>query len=46
MDLSNEFLEADGTIDKKIMPDYLHLSEAGYERWAKAIQPKLEELGL
>lgn len=46
MDLSNEFLEADGTIDKQIMPDYLHLSEAGYERWAKAIQPKLEELGL
>ena len=46
MDLSNEFLEPDGTIDKKIMPDYLHLSEAGYERWARAIQPKLEELGL
>lgn len=46
MDLSNEFLKADGTIDKKIMPDYLHLSEAGYERWAKAIQPKLEKLGL
>jgi len=46
LDLSNEFLNADGTISKEIMPDYLHLSAEGYERWAKAIQPKLEELGL
>ena len=33
------FLEDDGTISKKIMPDYLHLSEEGYQRWADAIVP-------
>ena len=46
MDVGNEFLEPDGTISRDIMPDYLHLNAEGYERWAKAIQPKLEELGL
>jgi lysophospholipase L1-like esterase len=46
MDLSNEFMEPDGTISKTVMPDYLHLNAEGYERWAKAIQPKLAELGL
>ena len=33
------FLEDDGTISKEIMPDYLHLSEEGYQRWADAIVP-------
>ena len=28
------------------MPDLLHLNEEGYERWARAIEPKLVELGL
>ena len=46
MDISNQFLEADGTISKTIMPDYLHLSEEGYRRWADAIAPKLAELGM
>ena len=46
MDIGNEFLEADGTISKDIMPDYLHINAERYERWAKAIQPTLEELGL
>ena len=35
------FLEDDGTISKEIMPDYLHLSEEGYQRWADAIVPTL-----
>jgi len=26
------------------MPDYLHLSERGYEIWGNAIEPKLKEL--
>ncbi len=33
------FLQDDGTISQEIMPDYLHLSEAGYQRWADAIVP-------
>ncbi len=46
MDLANAFLEKDGTLSKEIMPDLLHLNEEGYERWAKAIEPKLKEFGL
>jgi lysophospholipase L1-like esterase len=26
------------------MPDYLHLSRKGYEIWAEAIRPVMEEL--
>lgn len=46
LDISDQFLESDGTIDKKIMPDQLHLSTEGYRRWATALEPTLKELGL
>ena len=45
-DISSSFMAADGTLPKEIMPDKLHLSAKGYELWAKAIAPKLKELGL
>ena len=41
-----EMMEDDGTISKEIMPDLLHLSPAGYQIWADALEPKLQELGL
>ncbi len=44
MDFGSQLIEADGTISKNIMPDYLHPSEAGYKIWAEAIEPKLKEL--
>jgi lysophospholipase L1-like esterase len=44
MDIAERFLEEDGTISKEIMPDYLHLSPAGYERWAQAIEPRVSSL--
>lgn len=44
LDFGSQLIETDGTISKEIMPDFLHLSEAGYEIWAKAIEPKLKEL--
>jgi lysophospholipase L1-like esterase len=44
LDLGPKFLAADGTLDKKIMPDLLHLSPEGYEIWATAIDAKLGEL--
>ena len=37
-------LEADGSLDRKIMPDFLHLSPRGYEIWASSIEGKLKEL--
>lgn len=46
LDISDVFLEEDRSLSKEIMPDYLHLSEEGYQRWAKAMEPSLKELGL
>jgi lysophospholipase L1-like esterase len=46
MEIGQEFLEEDGSISREIMPDLLHLSTQGYERWAAALEPKLVELGL
>jgi len=43
-DIGEKFLESDGTLDKKIMPDLLHLSEAGYDIWAKAIKDDVTKL--
>jgi lysophospholipase L1-like esterase len=44
VDFGSELIEPDGSISKAIMPDYLHLSERGYEIWAQAIQPKLKKM--
>lgn len=46
LDIGDVFLAADGTLPEEIMPDALHLSEQGYQRWAEALEPKLKELGL
>jgi lysophospholipase L1-like esterase len=43
-DIGEKFLEKDGTLDKKIMPDFLHLSPAGYEIWANAIKDDVKAL--
>jgi len=45
LDLAPAFLDPDGkTLRPEIMPDYLHLSAAGYRRWGAAIEPKVKEL--
>ena len=46
LEIGDQFIESDGTISTEIMPDRLHLSKKGYERWAQALEPKLSELGL
>jgi lysophospholipase L1-like esterase len=43
-DLGTLFTRPDGSIDPKLMPDYLHLSAAGYELWGKALAPELERM--
>lgn len=43
-DIGSTFLKPDGTLTKDIMPDLLHLSPAGYQLWADAIEPKVKEL--
>lgn len=43
-DIGKEFLESDGTLSRKIMPDLLHLSPAGYQIWASAIKEDIQKL--
>ena len=43
-DIGEKFLESDGTLEKKIMPDFLHLSPEGYDIWAAAIKDDLAKL--
>jgi len=44
LDMSDAFVKADGTIDKAIMPDFLHLSREGYAIWARVMEPTLSAL--
>jgi lysophospholipase L1-like esterase len=44
LDISDKFLDKDGTLSKEIMPDFLHLSKKGYEIEAEAIKPTLAKL--
>jgi lysophospholipase L1-like esterase len=44
LDLSNKFLAPDGTLPRDIMPDGLHPSAKGYQIWADAMQPLLDEM--
>lgn len=44
MDFGHKFLSADGSISKRIMFDYLHLTTRGYHIWASAIGDKLSQM--
>ncbi len=44
LDIGDKFLSADGTISKAIMPDFLHLTEKGYQIWADAVKGPITEL--
>jgi lysophospholipase L1-like esterase len=37
--VGDEFVRGDGSLDEAAMPDFLHFSPAGYERWAGSIRP-------
>jgi lysophospholipase L1-like esterase len=43
-DIGPKFLNKDGGLEKKVMPDLLHLSPAGYEIWAEAIKDDIAKL--
>ena len=45
MDIGDEFLAADGTLPRGMFPDLLHPNEKGYQIWANALVPELEEIG-
>jgi len=44
LDLYEKFMELDGKISDKIMPDFLHLSKLGYKKWVKNLKPSIEAL--
>ena len=44
LDIGAKFLEADGSLSREVMPDYLHLSPKGYAIWADAIKGPVADL--
>lgn len=44
LDIGAKLANPDGSLSKEIMPDFLHLSEKGYEIWAEAMDPLLKEM--
>ena len=42
--IGHVFLEDDGSISPEIMPDALHLTTQGYQRWRDAIEPTLQSM--
>ena len=44
LDIDPRFLESDGTLPRSIMPDLLHPNERGYQIWAEAMEPTLDEM--
>jgi len=44
LDIGDKFLNADKSMSKDIMPDFLHPSAKGYEIWAKAIDETIKQM--
>lgn len=44
LDIGGKFLEADGSIAREVMYDFLHPSAKGYAIWADAMEPTLKKL--
>lgn len=43
IDFGDKFLNADGTMNRDLLPDTIHPSAKGYELWANAIQPIVDK---
>ncbi len=44
LDIGKKFLQDDGELTKEIMPDFLHLSQKGYEIWGDAVIPTIHAM--
>lgn len=44
LDIGAKLANPDGTLSTDVMPDFLHLSEKGYQIWADAMDPLLKEM--
>lgn len=43
LDITDKWLQPDGSISKEVMPDALHPNQKGYGVWAEALRPLLPE---
>ncbi len=43
IDIGPQLVEPDGTISRTMMPDFLHPTAKGYQIWAAAIQPVIDQ---
>jgi len=44
LDIGAKFLDANGVLTEDVMPDLLHPNERGYQIWADAMNPTLDEM--
>jgi lysophospholipase L1-like esterase len=44
LDIGSKFLDADGRVSEAVMPGLLHPNAKGYQIWAEAMNPTLEEM--
>jgi len=44
LDIGDKFLDAEGTLPRDIMPDFLHPNAKGYQIWADAMDPTLQAM--
>jgi beta-glucosidase len=44
LDLNRHFLDDQGRLSQDLMPDYLHLSERGYQVWADGMEDAIRKL--
>jgi len=44
LNINDKFLGPDGKVPASIMPDFLHPNEHGYQLWADAMNPTLDEM--
>jgi len=44
LDFGHRFIQSGGTISKTMMPDFVHLTPAGYRIWAEEMEPTLAKL--
>jgi len=44
LDINKAFLDAEGQLNKELMPDLLHPNDKGYEAWMGAMKAKAREL--
>lgn len=43
ININDRLMNEDGSVDKTVMPDYLHPAERGYEIWTECLVPEIQK---